>query len=59
LYPLSLFFHPRNQQLQIADEQMLLTGLKVVLSSDEIKRVMSGLLAQIQADEDVNAGTFE
>jgi hypothetical protein len=55
LYPLSLFFHARNQQFQIADEQTLLTGLKVVLSSDEIKRVMTGLLAQIQADEDVKA----
>ena len=57
LYPSRLFFHARNQEFQIADEQMLLTGLKVVLSSDEIKRVMSGLLAQFRGDEDIKAET--
>ena len=57
LYPSRLFFHARREYFEIADEETLLTCLKTVLSSDEIKRVMSGLLAQIQPDEDVNAET--
>jgi hypothetical protein len=56
-YPLRLFFDARGQFFQIADEETLLSSLKTILSSDEIKRVMTGLLAQIQANEYVSAET--
>jgi hypothetical protein len=52
LYPCRLFFHASRESRAVADEADLTAGLRAIFGSKELIRVMTGLLGQIQADED-------
>jgi hypothetical protein len=44
-----------NKRYKAADEDQLMTALKVTLGAPELVRVMTGLLAQVQAQTDEEA----
>jgi hypothetical protein len=57
LYPCRLYSLIDEARYAITNEDQLTEGLKDVLGSAELKRVMTGLLAQVQADEDAKPRT--
>jgi hypothetical protein len=53
LYPVTVSPEFSSPNVEAADEKELLAALKEILSSDEIRRVLNGLMAQVAVDDEV------